>query len=246
MMQKTNTLVMCHICHMLKLVRNTFGNKGVIYDSDGGEIKWDHLVQLNNYQISQKLHAANKLRTPHIRFYGNKMKVKIAAQTLSKSVAKSLLLCKGKYFVINENLDPTIKFIEMFNDLFDSLNSRMFYAAPFAKPISDETKDAHFNLFDKAEKYINGLQIKDPNERNLKKVSLTKSTCRTGFVGFLVGINGVRNMYERHIVTKEMRFLMTYKLSQDHIENLFSVIRRRGVCNDNPNCMQFKTRQDKR
>lgn len=120
----------------------------------------------------------------------------------------------------------------MFNDLFDSLNSRMFYAAPFAKPISDETKNAQFNIFDKAEKYIRGLQITDPKEIELKKVSQTKSTCRTGFVRFLVGINGVRNMYERHIVTKEMRFLMTYKLSKDHNENLFSVIRRRGGCND--------------
>lgn len=31
--------VFLDICHMLKLVRNTFDNKGVIYDSDGGEIK---------------------------------------------------------------------------------------------------------------------------------------------------------------------------------------------------------------
>lgn len=67
--------VFLDICHMLKLVRNTFGNKGVIYDSDGGEIRWVWLVQLSDYQISQKLHAANKLRTPHIRFARSKISV---------------------------------------------------------------------------------------------------------------------------------------------------------------------------
>lgn len=34
---------------------------------------------------------------------------------------------------------------------------------------------------------------------------------------------------------------MTYKLSQDHVETIFSVIRGRGGSNDNPNCQQFKT-----
>lgn len=69
----------------------------------------------------------------------------------------------------------------------------MFYAATNAKPISEETKTEHFKLFDEAEKYINGLQINNPKEKVPKKISLVKSTCRTGFVGFLVGINGVRN-----------------------------------------------------
>lgn len=36
------------------------------------------------------------------------------------------------------------------------------------------------------------------------------------------------------------RYLLTYRLSQDHLETLFSRIRRRGGWNNNPNSLQFK------
>lgn len=68
--------VLLDICHMLKLVRNILGNKGVIYDSNGGAIKWDYLVKLEKLQRDEGLLVANKLRLPHIRFYQNKMKVR--------------------------------------------------------------------------------------------------------------------------------------------------------------------------
>lgn len=53
------------------------------------------------------------------------MKVKLATQLLSRSVADALNFCK-----YNLNLpafvgvDATVKFIEIFNDVFDILNTR--------------------------------------------------------------------------------------------------------------------------
>lgn len=47
----------------------------------------------------------------------------------------------------------------MFNNLFDALNSQRFSAVNFKNPISNQTKETHFELFDNAEKYIMGLQI---------------------------------------------------------------------------------------
>lgn len=49
------------ICHMLKLARNTLGNKGFLYDKEGRAIKWDYLVKLHNMQQKQGVFAANKL-----------------------------------------------------------------------------------------------------------------------------------------------------------------------------------------
>ena len=37
-----------------------------------------------------------------------------------------------------------------------------------------------------------------------------------------------------------LRYILTYKLSQDHLELFFSAIRSRGGSNNNPNSMQFK------
>lgn len=49
-------------CHMLKLVRNTLGDKKVLIDSNGGIIKWEFLTKLHQLQMDEGLHAATKLK----------------------------------------------------------------------------------------------------------------------------------------------------------------------------------------
>lgn len=62
------------ICHAMKLVRNVLGTKGKIFDGDGKEAKWDHVVRLEQKQSKEaKLHSANKLTRCHIQFDKNKM-----------------------------------------------------------------------------------------------------------------------------------------------------------------------------
>ncbi|XP_016657068.1 uncharacterized protein LOC107882742 [Acyrthosiphon pisum] len=80
-------------CHMLKLCRKTFGDWKTLYDKDGREIKWELLKQIIDLQESAQLHLATKIRPRHINYYKEKMKVKLAAQTLSESVAKALTYC---------------------------------------------------------------------------------------------------------------------------------------------------------
>lgn len=50
----------------------------------------------------------------------------------------------------------------------------------------------------------------------------------------------MKQLYSNHVESKALKFLLTFKLSQDHLETLFSLIRSMGGCNDNPNCVQFK------
>lgn len=55
------------------------------------------------------------------------MKVNLASQLLSRSVAKALTLCSemvtGHKF---SNVEPTVEFLETFNDLFDVFNSTTY------------------------------------------------------------------------------------------------------------------------
>ena len=60
------------VCHMLKLVRNTFGDYKVLYDPDGNEIKWQYLIELHNLQEKEGLHLTNKLKSPHIHWHQQK------------------------------------------------------------------------------------------------------------------------------------------------------------------------------
>ena len=78
-------------CHMLKLARNALTDMGSFTDGDDNNniIRWAHIEQLQN--IRQKgLNLANKLSSNHIQFRSHKMKVSLAAQTLSSSVADAI------------------------------------------------------------------------------------------------------------------------------------------------------------
>jgi len=113
-------------CHMLKLCRNTFGDWKTLYDKDGQEIKWELLKQLVNLQDSAQLHLATKIRSRHINFYKEKMKVKLAAQTLSESVAKALTYCEDQKISDFEKSNATSQFCQNINNIFDVLNTRNF------------------------------------------------------------------------------------------------------------------------
>lgn len=65
------------------------------------------------------------------------MKVKLAVQTLSSSVADSLqfLSKTSKDF---ENCNVTIKFIRVVDEILDFLNSRNPYAKGFKQPINKQ------------------------------------------------------------------------------------------------------------
>lgn len=87
--------------YMLKLVRNTLGEKKVIINPVGEQIKWHHIETLQNIQETKGLHAANKLKRSHINYFENKMSLRLAVQTLSSSVSSSLLFCERLNLIPN-------------------------------------------------------------------------------------------------------------------------------------------------
>ena len=85
--------VLFDVCHMLKLVRDTFADKGVLKDGEGQCISWQFLVDLHKVQEKEGLRLGNKIRAAHICWEKQKMKVNLAAQVLSSSVADALEYC---------------------------------------------------------------------------------------------------------------------------------------------------------
>jgi len=78
---------------MIKLVRNALGSLLSIQDPNGDLIEWNFLIKLVNKQQLEGLHLGNKLRLRHLNWDKEKMKVKLATQTFSKSVADALIYC---------------------------------------------------------------------------------------------------------------------------------------------------------
>lgn len=71
---------------------------------------------LHALQVKEKLHLANKLTQNHIYWEKQPMKVYLAVQTLSSSVADALDYCRSilKLPQFEDSL-PTIKFIRIFD-----------------------------------------------------------------------------------------------------------------------------------
>ncbi|VEN44792.1 unnamed protein product [Callosobruchus maculatus] len=222
-------------CHMIKLVRNTFGSQKYFTDGEDNHIDWNFLVKLVDTQYAEGLHLGTKITIRHMHWVREKMKVKIATQTLSRSVSDALLYLSNDLKLPNfRNADATAVFIRKFNDLFDSLNSRNRLAKyKFKRPLSPATVADFFSFFDDVSIYIKNLK--------LASIPIIESPRKTGFLGFLICINSIKGLYKTYILKNELKYILTNKLSQDHLELFFGAIRGKGGFNNNPSARHFES-----
>lgn len=136
---KAKIFIILDACHMLKLICNLFGKLQVIVDGDGNTIKWSFLEKLVQFQEQHGSHAATKIRKRHLNWQNEKIKVFLAAQTLSNSVAKALAYLREDLQLPDfKNSEATEQFCLIINEAFDILNSRnKFNTDPQKMPISD-------------------------------------------------------------------------------------------------------------
>jgi len=89
------------------------------------------------------------------------MKVKLATQLLSQSVADALKFCE---YNLNLNQfsksDATVKFIELFNNAFDICNSRSVKCIGYKKALCKDNFKEISDFTSRFTKYVQGLKIK--------------------------------------------------------------------------------------
>jgi len=241
---KSKIFIFLDPCHMLKLCRNTLGDWKSLYDKNGQEIKWELFEKLVKLQDETQLHLATKIRARHINYYKEKMKVRLAAQTLSESVSKALIYCSNQKIQGFQNSDATSTFCQQMNDIFDLLNTRNFLdKTVYKKPIykKDETFLKLFTT--SAIDYLESLQTRVYNKqtKSFDFIPVINSGRKTGFNGLIVCLKSIIALFDDVIKTDLMDFILSYKISQDHIEMFFSAIRSRGGFCNNPTASQFES-----
>ena len=85
--------VIFDVCHMLKLMCNLLGHYKIIAHTKRDQtlyIKWEYIDYLNSIQEDLGFNFANKLKKKYLCWEKHKMNVKLAAQTLSASVASAI------------------------------------------------------------------------------------------------------------------------------------------------------------
>lgn len=225
-------------CHMVKLIRNSLAAKGVIFNGDNSEIKWQYFVDLVNMQYRGFALTHNMTQT-HINWKQIKMKVDIAVETLSERTAASMEFLMKKGLPEFTGAEYTIELVRIFDPLFDIFNTKKSSNAnPFKNALCAENAAQIFEFCDRAVEYIKKLKVRNKKE---KLIRISKSAIKTGFNGFIYDVTSLKLLFMDYVEERQIiKSLPTYKFSQDPVEILFGKVRGLGGYNDNPSCEEFK------
>jgi hypothetical protein len=145
-------------------------------------------------QSLEGLPLGTKLTPRHIDFESEKMKVFLAAQLFSESTANAL-----EYCLLNEegfeDCAPTIRFTRMINTVFDIFNSKNRDEFGYKRPLDSTNFDVISRYLLQVDLYFRQLKTETGKLGNI--VPVTKSNVRTGFLGIIVNIASINNLYNR-------------------------------------------------
>lgn len=223
--------------HLIKNVRNNLINNN--FYLNGSQISFSDIVYVYNTDQSNKSKSVRKLSAAHINPNNfQKMKVKLATQVLSKSVSAAIQTAIQSGELKNDTAQHTAHFVNLCNDLFDCLNSKnKFDRNPYRCAITkNQNSEVNLTLI-KGKKTFCELQKITINKKNERQ--LTRPPC---FDGMVQTINAVLQLSaEEFTPGTGNKFLLTYRLNQDVIENLFGIYRLKGGCNRNPTSRSLRS-----
>ena len=226
-------------CHMLKLLRNLLATKHVLRDENGAAIRWEYVEHLEKIQTQEGLRAGNRLTERHIKWTKQKMKVNIAAQTLSSSVADALEFCRDDLAMdAFADCAATVRYIRIIDRVFDLLNSRNPFAKGYKAPLRLANQQYWRPFINEAKSYPWELRLSTGDR-------VCDSNRKTGIIGLIVCLTSYCTLFDTLVagtcgMPPPMKYLLGYKFSQDRIELFFCAVRGRGGWNNNPTARQFK------
>lgn len=231
---KKDTSIHCIFdpAHMVKLCRNIFAETKL--SSPNGNINFKFVKDLHMLQEEEGLRLANRLNANHLNFMGKKMNVKLAAQTLSSSVADAIDFLKSSGNEKFKNSEATTEYIRMIDRLFDILNAKSPIGTGFKSPLRLSNQVFWTKAFSETREYLETLTIDNQNIMSHRR--------KMAAFGLIVDTYSCSNLAKDLLenVDNNLDYFLPYKFSQDQLEMFFSCIRLQGGGNNNPNALQFK------
>lgn len=222
--------------HMLKLIRNHLADKKTFYDRLGRAISWRYFEALVDLKEKDDF-VTHKMTKNHIHFKKNVMKVSLATETFSSSVAESMRSLMERNHNTFKNAEATIEFTERMDKLFDILNSDVQRPDnSYKSAITCETSAEIFAFLDDTSDYIKGLTLDRPFGK-----PIVESEIKVGFKGLIVNIANVKSIFSSFVNTKMLEQFPVRRIGQCPLESLFSRCRSYPMLgqNTNPTVLQF-------
>jgi hypothetical protein len=113
------------------------------------------------------------------------------------------------------------------------MNSRNCLSRGFKAAMKKSNKSQWEKVFNDSLLYLSKLT-------DLKSIRLNDSPGKTAFTGFILNIHSLKLLFTDLVEEGPLTYLLTYKLSQDHLELFFGAVHCRLGCNNNPTCREFK------
>lgn len=217
------------VCHLIKATRNNLIKN--IFHFNGKKTSWSFIEQFFKLDSKHFYRCAPKLTNSHI-YPSNfeKMKVKLAVQVLSHTVASGLNVYMSLGALPGDEIG-TIEVVDKFNKLFDLLNSSATEEKNQFKKVF-EGDEGQLKYLDEIIQFFKGLKV-----FNQTGVDIT-SKCKFQKC-WLVTINGIRKLWE-NLSNVGFKYLKTKRVNSDSLENFFGAIRQQGGNCINPTSVQFQ------
>lgn len=210
--------------HLLKNIRNCLLSQTILLPDEtvrvnglpSSIVSLQHVRDLIAIQDGLEFKVAPNLKPIHVdpgKF--QKMKVSIAAQVFSHSTASGLRLCVARKLLPEAAL-TTAWFLQTVNDWFDAMNARFPLASLFK---SSNQKVAMLGIMRDL-----FLRLHFGGRDGWKPIQ----------TGVRLSISTVLGLFDDLVLNGRYKYLMTGRLTQDCVENLFSQIRARGDTHPKP------------
>ncbi|CAH2104760.1 unnamed protein product [Euphydryas editha] len=219
---------MFDVPHLLKCVRNNIKTCNFIFDSRVA--KWSHIRDLYNEDKKRQIRLAPKLTDIHINPNNfQKMRVKVATQVLSRTVASAINTYVDLNLIEVDARDTT-DFVNKINNLFDLLNSSKLRSPnKYKRAFSGENYQIEF-LEQMLTFFRNLKLIRSDGQKDVTNIM--------NFInGFQVSIKSLLNLHE-DLKSEDVKFIFTRRLNQDCLENFFGKVRQAGGNCQEPTCRQ--------
>lgn len=208
------------LLHLIKSLRNNLLNGDYI-------IEKTKLVTLKDIKKTYEIDIKNKARvmctiTP-TQLAPNpfqKMTCKLAIQLLSHSVSAAIRTCITTGELKSPTAIDTANFIDKVYHMIDSGNSQHLYDPnPNKRPMSDRNPQVLFNLEKAKQMFKSTIKICHKTNKSISPPCITGTIWTTTAISQLYESENMKNNE-----TGKGFFLMTNRLTQDALENMFSII----------------------
>ena len=232
--------------HLLKTARNCFANSFSHKKSRklwfGKNISWMHIVNLYTYHVEGKTFSfCPKLTRSHIDLTSfSCMKVALAAQVLSSTVADALMHTYG------DNVSETVHFIQNMNKFFDVLNTRNLNEgkrtrnpnlAPYTDPRDPRLQWLETDFLGYFQNWKQSVETNFGNHSQKEKSAMQLS--HQTLAGLEISVRSIAACV-RFLLNRDMPFVLTNVFNQDPLEGHFGHYRHKGGANDNPTVYQVR------